>query len=184
MFRFDCAVLSGTHVLVGARWKEGLSQRFRVEVFVAVAAADAFDPEEALWLDGAFHIDGPRGDVPFFGVVGECEEVFSVAAGQGDSEFVTKGLDYIASTWTDGGALYNTAPDTAPDANSTALAIQALIATGADVTSQQAALASFQNASGAFFYNSAETADNLFATLQAIPAMASATLPATATPIA
>ena len=38
MFRFDCAVLSGTHVLVGARWKEGLSQRFRVEVFVAVAA--------------------------------------------------------------------------------------------------------------------------------------------------
>lgn len=88
MFRFECGVLAGSFSLVGARWSEGLSQRFRVEVFVAVPAADAFDPEEALWLDGAFHMDGPRGDVPFYGVVGECEEVYSVAHGAGDDSLV------------------------------------------------------------------------------------------------
>lgn len=84
MFRFDCGVLAASHRLVGARWTEGLSERFRVEVFVVVPAADAFDPEEALWLDAGLHIETPRGDAPFFGVVGECEEVFSIAGGADD----------------------------------------------------------------------------------------------------
>jgi hypothetical protein len=40
-----------------------------------------------------------------------------------------------------------------------------------------AVLATFQNPSGAYFYNATDTSDNLFATLQAIPALASVALP-------
>jgi hypothetical protein len=107
------------------------------------------------------------------------------AAGEGDGDLVANGLAYLETTWTGEGAMYNAVPDTAPDANSTALMIQALLATGADASSQQAVLASFQNASGAFRYTDAEPADNLFATLQAIPAMAGVAYPgAAATPVA
>ena len=86
MFRFDCGVLTGEHRLVGARWAEGLSERFRAEIFVAVPAADAFEPEDALWLEACLHVErhlpmGLREDAPIHGVVGACEEVFSVPAG-------------------------------------------------------------------------------------------------------
>jgi hypothetical protein len=79
---------------------------------------------------------------------------------------------YLESIWTDGGAAYSHLPDTLPDANSTALAIQAFEATGMDVADRQMALAMFQNPGGAFSYNAADPTDNLFATVQAIPAMA------------
>lgn len=107
-----------------------------------------------------------------------------VAAGHGDSDLVMKGLAYLDSVWTDGGAAYNHLPDTLPDANSTALVTQALAATGADISEHLAVLATFQNASGAFHYNADDTSDNLFATLQAIPAMATAGAGSPATPVA
>ncbi len=84
MFKVECGVLQSGHRLVGARWSEGLSELFEVEVFVAVPAAEAFEIEDALWLEAAFIIDTPRGEAPFYGVVGRCEEVFSVAGVQDD----------------------------------------------------------------------------------------------------
>jgi hypothetical protein len=100
-----------------------------------------------------------------------------VAAGQGDSELVVNGLSYLGSVWLDGGAAYSDAQYTLPDANSTALVIQALIATGADLANEVDALSTFQNESGAFFYNMDDSSDNLFATLQAVPALALESMP-------
>jgi hypothetical protein len=100
-----------------------------------------------------------------------------VADGIAESDLVTSGLAYLESTWTDGGYGYNDAEGTVPDANSTALAIQALVATGQDATSQLDALNAYQNASGAFHYNADDPSDNLYATLQAIPALAQAPFP-------
>jgi hypothetical protein len=106
-----------------------------------------------------------------------------VGAGQGDSDLVAEGLRYLESVWTDGGATYSHAPDMEPDANSTALAIQAFAVAGMDVADRHSTLAMFQNPSGAFHYNAADQSDNLFATVQAIPAMAQAQPSKVATPV-
>ncbi len=95
-----------------------------------------------------------------------------VAAGQGDSDMVENGLVYLDSIGLDGGAAYSTLPDTLPDANSTALVLQAFVATNRDPASYLETLATFQNESGAFHYNAADTTDNLYATNGAIPALA------------
>jgi len=100
-----------------------------------------------------------------------------VASGHADSELVTGGARYLKSTIADGGARYNLAPDTAPDANSTALVAQGLLATGENATPLLHALAAFQNADGSFFYNAATPGANLMATIQAIPALAEAVFP-------
>lgn len=106
-----------------------------------------------------------------------------VAAGQGETEMVASGLAYLESLWTDGGAGYSHLPDTLPDANSTALVVQAFAATGEGVSDRQTALATFQNTSGAFHYNATDQSDNLFATVQAIPAMALSHQSDVATPV-
>jgi len=150
---------------------------------VPAAAIDAFAATQA--SNGGWAFDATTDDAAVDSNTTAMAVQALVTAGEGDGELVTNGVAYLESTWTDGGALYNTLPDSVPDANSTALVIQGLLATGADVTAQQEVLARFQNPGGAFRYNDAETADNLFATLQAIPALASATLPdGDATPVA
>lgn len=100
-----------------------------------------------------------------------------VAAGHGDNDAVGNGLTYLDSIWLEGGAAYSTLPDSLPDANSTALVIQALIATGEDPSTQVETLATFQNESGAFHFNAADTSDNLYATNGAIPALALLSFP-------
>jgi hypothetical protein len=104
-----------------------------------------------------------------------------VAAGLGDDEMVTKGLDYLKASQAENGA-FGYQPGAAGDSNSTALAIQAIIAAGQDPASDDwknagAALTAFQNESGAFFYNDDMPDDNLFSTVQAIPALAGLPLP-------
>ncbi|HEU5433224.1 MAG TPA: hypothetical protein VFU81_16270, partial [Thermomicrobiales bacterium] len=101
-----------------------------------------------------------------------------VAAGHGDDPMVGKALTALKG-WqtTDGAFAFATADPLVGDANSTALAVQAIVAVGqdpaaADWRDAAAALAKFQNPSGAFRYTDAESSDNLFATLQAIPALA------------
>ena len=100
-----------------------------------------------------------------------------VAAGEGDSPLVTDGLAYLQTTLVDRtGATFQPGAGTPADANSTALVMQAVIASGNDPSSDAwgnlpAALSAFQNESGAFFYN-ADTSDNIFSTVQAIPALA------------
>jgi len=102
-----------------------------------------------------------------------------VAAGQGNGDLVTNGLDYLDAIWLEGGAAYSTLSETLPDANSTALVVQAFISVDREVTMEISTLATFQNESGAFHYNAADTSDNLYATNGAIPALALLAFPLT-----
>jgi len=87
-------------------------------------------------------------------------------------------LAYLETTVDEeGGAAFDDSPESVPDANSTALVAQALIATGGNAAAQIAALAGFQNPSGAFFFTREDTTDNLFSTVQAIAPLAGAVLP-------
>lgn len=101
-----------------------------------------------------------------------------VAAGLTGSPAIEPALTYLGMAQATGtGFAYQPADPLVPDANSTALAVQALIATGADLTNESVsaaveALAVFQNPSGGFRYTDDVTEDNLFATVQAIPALA------------
>ena len=118
------------------------------------------------------------------------------AAGRGDDPIVAKAIEYLRSVQAPtGGFAFQRAEPLVPDANSTALALQAFVAVGGDpsapaVGEAAAALAAFQNPSGAFRYTADQPDDNLFATLQAIPAAAGLPLPlvggddAGATPVA
>ncbi|MFN2289573.1 MAG: prenyltransferase/squalene oxidase repeat-containing protein [Anaerolineae bacterium] len=111
------------------------------------------------------------------------------AAGQtGEGAAISSAMQYYQSIQNeDGGWPYQNPSDfgTDTDANSTALAIQAILAAGqdpADWTAESgqdpiAALESFQNESGAFAWQVAVPDDNLLATVQALPALASEALP-------
>ena len=106
-----------------------------------------------------------------------------VAAGHGADPIVGKALIALKKWQTaDGGFAFATADSLVADANSTAFAVQAIVAAGQDPASADwrdaaAALANFQNPSGAFRYTDAEPGDNLFATLQAMPALAGQAAP-------
>jgi hypothetical protein len=106
-----------------------------------------------------------------------------VAADEGDDPMVESALDYLKAAQADtGGFGFQTTNPAVSDANSTALVVQAIIAVGQDPASDEwgnaaAALAAFQNASGGFRYNDDPPDDNLFATVQAIPALAGLALP-------
>lgn len=103
-----------------------------------------------------------------------------VAIGEGNNEMIAPAVDYLATAAEAPGRYgYSAAEPVVADANSTALIVQALIATGVDVeaSGDLAGLASFQNPSGAFRYQDADPADNAFATVQAIPALAGVALP-------
>lgn len=101
-----------------------------------------------------------------------------------DHQAIAAGLDYLRSTQAvDGSFAYQ--PGNGPlvgDANSTALAVQAILAAGDDPNSSSwryalDALARFQNPSGALRWRDDAPDDNLLATLQAIPALAWRPLP-------
>ncbi len=106
-----------------------------------------------------------------------------VAADQRQSPLVERGLAYLQTQRNaDGGFPYAQSSQygNASDANSTALVIQAIIATGGSpVVSPWAdangnplqALLQLQNDSGAFRYTADQPDDNAFATYQAVPAL-------------
>jgi hypothetical protein len=146
--------------------------------------------------DGSWAFDGKKevgaGDTNTTAVVVQA----LVVAGKGDDAMVQKALDYLKTAQTESGGFgFQSGTTTVPDANSTALVVQAIIAAGQDPASDEwknaaGALAKFQNPSGAFYYNEQQTEDNLFATVQAIPAIADMPLPivsdskGSATPVA
>jgi hypothetical protein len=105
------------------------------------------------------------------------------AAGRGDDPAVAEGIAYLRSAQArSGGFAYQPGDPLVPDANSTALAVQALIAAGEDPADAAAngalgALTAFQEESGGFRYNDETPGENLFATVQAIPALAGQPLP-------
>jgi NACalpha-BTF3-like transcription factor len=98
-----------------------------------------------------------------------------VATGNGDHSAVQSGLEYLLTVLSDNGAGY--AQGSEADANSTALVAQAYLATQGDATTLLGALSMYQGPSGAYFYQTADPTDNMFTTLQVIPAVAGQALP-------
>ncbi len=148
------------------------------------AAADAL---KALQLeDGGWSYDGTAATGSDTNTTGLVIQAL-VAAGQRDSDAVRRAIDYLrAQQNDDAGFPYSQASQfgNASDANSTALAIQGLIAAGEDLnawakngTTPTQRLLQFQNASGAFRYQDAAPEDNALATYQAVPAVLGVTLP-------
>ena len=113
-----------------------------------------------------------------------------VATGHADDDMTSNAFTYLTSLVTNEGGLYNDAEGTTPDANSTALIMQAYRAVGESTSSIEASLLTFQNPSGGFFYQASDTTDNAFAVVQAIPPLAGQIFPivpaaaSTATPVA
>lgn len=106
-----------------------------------------------------------------------------VASGAGQAA-IEAGLAYLESVQADDGgfAFDGSASPLVGDANSTALAVQAFIAAGRDPSGLPkgdavAALAGFQQPSGALAWQLAFPEDNIFATVQAIPALVGVALP-------
>ncbi len=109
-----------------------------------------------------------------------------VAAGDVEDPAIEGGLSYLQTARADDGG-YGYAPSVdaspvIPDANSTALVLQAQIAALVSeddpaFVADAAALAAFQNESGQFRFTDDQPEDNLFASVQAIPAIAGLALP-------
>ena len=141
--------------------------------------------------DGSWSFDGTAtagaGDSNTTGI---CVQAL-VAAGMAEDDMVPDGVDYLRSIQLPQGFPFQPGSGAVADANSTGLVIQALIAVGEDPNSEAwqhvgRSLLLFQNPSGAFRYTMEPPDDNLFATVQAVPAVAGAALPigaAGATPV-
>lgn len=159
-------------------------------VILALSAAGADVPTEA--IDALASTQGPEGGWAFDGMTTEGAADSNttalvvqalVAAGEADNPMTQDALTYLGSAVADtGGAVFQPGTGTPPDTSSTSFVVQALIAVGEDPASEDwgdvaSALAEFQNESGAFHFNPDDTTDNIFSTVQAIPAAAGAALP-------
>lgn len=143
---------------------------------VPVSAVDAIEAAQS--GNGGWGFDGSTDPVAADGNTTSIIIQALVAIDASVDQLIADGLSYLETTVNeDGAAAFNDAPESVPDANSTALVAQALIATDGNPDLQLAALAGFQNASGAFFFTGEDTSDNLFSTIQAIVPLAGAVLP-------
>jgi hypothetical protein len=158
---------------------------------LGLVAAGQTVPEE--WLstlrsyqieNGGWAFDGSR-EVPMAdsNTTAIVVQALIAAGTTPNQEPIAQALSYLTSVMApDGGFAYAVAEPLIADANSTGIVIQALIAAGEDPSSANwgnatAALTAFQNESGAFRYMNDVPDDNLFATLQAIPALAGQPFP-------
>ncbi len=129
--------------------------------------------------DGAYAFNGDL--TPGTGDSNTTAVVVLALIAAGEVGAAAPSLEYFRSTQNeDGGWTYQkpSAFGEATDANSTALVMQALAAAGEDLAEWNdpaSALVSLQQASGAFAFNAGTPGDNLLATVQAIPALASLT---------
>ena len=142
--------------------------------------------------DGSWSFDGTAtagaGDSNTTGI---CIQAL-VAAGMAEDDMVLDGVEYLRSIQLPQGFPFQPGSGATADANSTGIVVQALIAVGEDPSSEAwqnvgGSLVLFQNPSGAFRYTMEPPDDNLFATLQAVPAVAGVALPmasAGGTPVA
>jgi len=127
--------------------------------------------------DGAYAFNGDR--TPGAGDSNTTAMVVLALTGAGETDAAAPSLEYFRSAQNaDGGWTYQkpSAFGEATDANSTALVMQALAAAGEDLAAWNdpaSALLGLQQTSGAFAFNAATPGDNLLATVQAIPALAS-----------
>lgn len=154
---------------------------------LALAAADEEIPAPAIALlapaqgaDGSWAFDGSK--APGAGDSNTTALLIQalVATGNGGVDFLPAAVDYLLGLVVDDGFPYQAGG--AVDANSTALVIQALIAVNADtyapkIEAAHSALLELQGESGAFAYSAEAPGDNLYATVQALPALAGIPLP-------
>jgi squalene cyclase len=142
--------------------------------------------------DGSWAFDGTttagNGDTNTTAVIIQA----LVATKHTEGDLILHGIEYLQRSQLPQGFAFQPGPGAQPDANSTALVVQALIAAGEDPTAQEwqnvaGSLLAFQNENGSFSYQLEQRDDNLFATVQAIPAIAGQALPVmstAATPVA
>ncbi len=162
-------------------------------VMLAIAAAGDDIPDAAAETlidyqidDGSWAFDGS--DIRGAGDTNTTAAAIMalVAAGATGAPEIDNALSYLESAQVEGGGFpYQPGDGAVADANSTGIVIQALIAAGEDPSSESwsnatAALLTFQNESGSFSYMAEPADDNLYATVQAIPAAAGVTLPVVA----
>src|SRR5205085_6396915 len=131
---------------------------------------------QAQLADGGWSFDGSAATGSDTNTTALAVQALVAAGAPGDA--TTRGIGYLKSQQNaDGGFPYSKTSSfgSASDANSTALVVQALAAAGVDPrTLKQSggdpidALLDFQNASGAFRYQAAQSDDNDLATAQAI----------------
>ncbi len=157
-------------------------------VLMALAATHAPVPPAAVEAlrgaqatDGSWAFDGSTGEGAGDTNTTAMAIQALIATANGGDATVDAALAYLKGTQTPtGGFPYQ--PGGAADGNSTALVVQAIVAAGQDPAGGEwngaaGALAAFQNPSGAFRYTDEEPGDNLFATVQALPAIAGLPLP-------
>jgi hypothetical protein len=144
--------------------------------------------------DGSWAFDGTttagNGDTNTTAVVIQA----LVATKHTEGDVIQHGLEYLQRNQMPQGFNFQPGPGATPDANSTALVVQALFAAGEDPASRAwqnvyGSLLAFQNPSGSFSYLLDPKDENLFATLQVIPALAAQPFPiradsTAATPVA
>jgi hypothetical protein len=127
--------------------------------------------------DGAYAFNGDL--TPGTGDSNTTAMVVLALLAAGEADGAAPSLEYFRTTQNDDGGWTYQKPSAfgeATDANSTALVMQALVAAGEDLAAWNdpaSALLSLQQPSGAFAFNAATPGDNLLATVQAIPALAS-----------
>ncbi len=105
-----------------------------------------------------------------------------VSLGMTDSDMVLHGIEYLQGSQLPQGFPFQSGAGAMPDANSTGITVQALIAAGEDPADQEwqnvfGSLATFQNPSGSFSYMLDPMDENLFATVQVLPALAGIAFP-------
>lgn len=127
-------------------------------------------------VDGTFAFNGDL--TPGTGDSNTTAAVVLALIAAGEQQATAPSLDYFRAVQNkDGGWTYQkpSAFGEATDANSTALVMQALLASGEDLSGWNdpaSALRALQQPSGAFAFNADAPAENLLATVQAIPALA------------
>ena len=148
---------------------------------MAMAVTDSEIPAEAITVletmqadNGGFAWDGSTDEKMVDSNTTAMIVQALVAAGEGNN-IVAGAVDYLRLTVNDQGAGYSIGAEA--DANSTALVAQAYIAVGEDAIHMTRQLSTFQNPSGAYFWMATDAADNLFTTIQVIPAGVGLTLP-------
>lgn len=163
-------------------------------VLLAMAAMQEPIPDEAIAAirdtqagNGGWAFDGSTEDSAADSNTTALMLQALVAAGLGDDEMVSIGIEYLHTLQLPDGSgfAYGPADPMVADANSTALVVQALIAAGEDPASPDwgnaaLSLVKFQLPDGSLRYLPTDDASNLLATLQAIPAMAGIPLPVAA----
>ena len=144
--------------------------------------------EESQQENGGWAWDGTAETPADTNTTAFAVQALAAAGRSGEDAAISQAIGYYQGIQNeDGGWPYQSPSDfgTDTDANSTALAIQAILAAGQDPANWTAgsgqdplaALESFQNQSGAFAWQAAVPDDNLLATVQALPALAGETLP-------